>query len=207
MNSSHSGLTNWGLQHVRIESDFSILDVGCGGGKTIQKLAKIASSGHVCGVDYAKGSVAVSRRTNADLIRQGRVEIHEASVSQLPFPPDTFDLVTAIETQYYWPNLSVGMKELLRVLKPGGTLLVILESYRGGQLEPLQRPVMKLLRTSVLTVDEQRALFTSSGYVDVGIFEDKKRSWLCATGHKPFNYSLDPKSQTNPSVVSQRMTS
>src|SRR5262252_1286713 len=71
MNLSHSGLTNWGLQHVTIERPFTILEIGCGGGRTIQKLAARASEGVVCGVDYASGSVAVSRSRNAELIKAG----------------------------------------------------------------------------------------------------------------------------------------
>ncbi len=42
MNCSHSSVTDWGLKHVQIERDFAILDVGCGGGRTIQKLAALA---------------------------------------------------------------------------------------------------------------------------------------------------------------------
>src|SRR5689334_12618644 len=68
MNRTHSRLTDWGLQQVSIDEHFKILDVGCGGGRTIQKLASITSRGLVCGVDYASGSVAVSRRKNAELI-------------------------------------------------------------------------------------------------------------------------------------------
>src|SRR5262245_13533940 len=64
MNSSHSSLTDWGLEHVQIKKEFTILDVGCGGGRTIQKLAAIASEGKVYGIDYAKGSVAASRGKN-----------------------------------------------------------------------------------------------------------------------------------------------
>lgn len=207
MNSSHSQLTDWGLQHVEIQPEFSILDVGCGGGKTVRKLALKAVDGHVCGVDYAKGSVAVACATNAALIKQGTVEIHEASVSNLPFDSDKFDVVTAIETQYYWPDLKAGMTEIKRVLKPGGTVIVILESYKGGNLELLQRPIMKLLRTSVLSVDEQRELFLKSGYVDVEVTEQRSKSWLCATGKKPEASAVHLKSHTNPSVVSQRITS
>lgn len=66
MNMSHSALTNWGLKHVLIGQRFTILDVGCGGGRTIQKLAAMASEGNVCGVDYARGSVAASRKKNAE---------------------------------------------------------------------------------------------------------------------------------------------
>ena len=106
MNISHSGLTDWGLSHVRIEKQFTILDVGCGGGRTIRKLAALATEGMVCGVDYSKGSVAASRAKNARSIETGHVEIKQASVSQLPFAENRFDLVTAVETQYYWPDLN-----------------------------------------------------------------------------------------------------
>jgi len=41
-----------------------------------------------------------------------------------------FDIVTAVETHYYWPNLATNVKEILRVLKPGGTFALIAEAYR-----------------------------------------------------------------------------
>ena len=181
---SHSGLTDWGLTHVRIEENFTILDVGCGGGRTIEKLAGFASRGIVYGVDYAKGSVAASRAKNAKLIQAGRVEIREGSVSELPYPDNKFDLVTAVETQYYWPDLVRDMQEILRVLKPGGTLIVIAESYKKGSNNALQRPVMKLLRASNMGVDDHRELFLKAGYEDVQIFEEVRKGWICATGKK-----------------------
>src|SRR4051794_7781191 len=103
MNVSHSALTDWGLSHVRIGKSFAILDVGCGGGRTVAKLAALAPEGRIDGIDYSAASVTVSRKTNAELIATGQVRIAQASVSQLPFPECAFDLVTAVETQYYWP--------------------------------------------------------------------------------------------------------
>ena len=184
MNTSHSGVTDWGLQHVRIGKDFTILDVGCGGGRTVQKLAALATEGMVYGVDYAKGSVAASRGKNAQLIETGRVEIKQASVSQLPFPENKFDLVTAVETQYYWPDLVKDMKEILRVLKPGGTLIVIAESYKKGARDWLQGPVMKLISSANPGVDEHRELFSTAGYTDVQIFEERSKGWICGIGRK-----------------------
>ena len=184
MNLSHSGLTDWGLEHVAIKKDFKILDVGCGGGRTIGKLAALAPEGKVYGVDYADGSVATARVKNAGLIEAGRVEIKQASVSQLPFPDGIFDLVTAVETQYYWPNLLGDMKEILRVLAPGGSLLIIAESYRNGRFEAIQRPVMKFLKSTNLSVDEQRELFVDAGYEDVQVLEERSKGWLCATGRR-----------------------
>jgi SAM-dependent methyltransferase len=185
MNLSHSKLTDWGLEHVQIEEHFTILDVGCGGGRTIEKLAAMAPSGMVFGIDYAKGSVAASRAKNAELIKAGRVDIHQAFVSALPFPNDRFDLVTAVETQYYWPDLVNDMREILRVLKPGRTLIVILESYKRGTYKWLQRPVMKLLKASNLGVDGHRALFAAAGYTNIEIFEERRKGWICCVGKKP----------------------
>lgn len=186
MNRSHSTLTDWGLQQVSIEKNFCILDIGCGGGRTVQKLAAVATEGHVCGVDYASGSVAVSSSKNAGLIKDGRVEIHQASVSALPFPDGMFDLALAVETQYYWPDLVNDMKEVRRVLKPGARLLVIAETYKGGRLDPLKAPAMKLLNSSHLSPTDHRELFLSAGYDDVQIIEEKKRGWLCAIGHRQY---------------------
>jgi SAM-dependent methyltransferase len=186
MNMSHSGVTDWGLGHVRVGEEFTILDVGCGGGRTIEKLAALAPRGKVYGVDYAKGSVAASLGRNATLIQAGRVEVKQASVSQLPFPEGKFDLVTAVETQYYWPDLVADMKEILRVLKPGGTLMVIAESYEKGKYEMVQGPVMKLLRSANLGVEEHRELFAKAGYTDIQTFEERSKSWFCGVGKKAF---------------------
>src|SRR3954447_22146879 len=80
MNKSHSDLTDWGLSHVTIEEKFNILDVGCGGGRTVSKLAQMACGGMVHGIDYAAGSVAESRAHNKQLIAEGRVHIEQGSV-------------------------------------------------------------------------------------------------------------------------------
>src|SRR5215472_7724571 len=71
MNKSHHAMTAWGLGNVTIESQYHILDVGCGGGRTIEKLAAIAGTGFIYGIDYAEGSVAVAREHNASLIEAG----------------------------------------------------------------------------------------------------------------------------------------
>jgi SAM-dependent methyltransferase len=182
MNRSHSGVTDWGLGFVSIGNHASVLDVGCGGGRTIQKLAA-ATDGRVCGVDHSAASVATSRRTNALAIAAGRVEILQASVSRLPFPDATFDLVTAVETHYYWPNLIADLSEVRRVLKPGGAALIIAEAYRRrAAAAAVVGPVMRLLGGSYLTADEHRHAFVSAGFHDVVIEEQRGKGWICARG-------------------------
>src|SRR5689334_10913602 len=88
MNRSHFDLTSWGLGHVAVGTRDAILDVGCGGGRTIQRLAAMAEHGKVYGVDYAATCVAASRSSNKAAIDSGRVEIQQATVSRLPFAGD-----------------------------------------------------------------------------------------------------------------------
>lgn len=82
----------------------------------------------VYGIDYSIESVKLSREVNEKLIENGKVEIHEGNVKDLPFEDDTFDIVTAFETIYFWPDIEKCFGEVKRVLKPGGTFLIGMET-------------------------------------------------------------------------------
>src|SRR5215831_10474479 len=188
MNRHHSRLTDWGLAQVPVSRNATVLDVGCGGGRTVSKLVALAPEGRVFGVDYSETSVASSRSRNRQGIRAGRVEIRQASVSELPFASDTFDLVTAVETHFYWPDLPADVREVLRVLKPGGAFLIVAEAYNGGkkarQMQMFADAMSRTGNYSHLTLEEHGELLTSAGYSDVQVFEDFEKGWMCATGRK-----------------------
>ena len=126
MNKEHTPVSLWGLKHLNINPDDVILDVGCGGGININRMAKDAKK--VYGIDYSIESVKLSREVNEKLIDNGQVEIHEGNVKDLPFEDNTFDIVTAFETVYFWPDIEKCFGEVKRVLKPGGTFLIGMES-------------------------------------------------------------------------------
>jgi SAM-dependent methyltransferase len=187
MNARHSKVTDWGLSNVGIKQHFTILDIGCGGGQTVNKLAAVATDGKIYGVDYSSASVAVARKKNAHWIKIGRVEIQEGSVSQLSFAPATFDLIVAVETHFWWPDLSADFRELLRVLKPGGTLAIIAEVHMGAAISKarlVEKTGMKLL-----SPDEHKRLLTDSGFTDVQLTVDTGKGWILACGRKPLEAS------------------
>jgi len=188
MNSRHSRVTDWGLSQLLIKQMYTILDVGCGGGRTVSKLAGLASQGKVCGLDYSDVSVSVARKLNAHWIDTGRVEIREGSVSELPFDSETFDLVTAVETHFWWPDLPAAMREILRVLKPGGTLLIIAEVYKGAATKTAQLVERYATRTGMklLSAEAHREIFASATYSDIQIIEESSKGWICCVGKKRF---------------------
>jgi ubiquinone/menaquinone biosynthesis C-methylase UbiE len=186
MNASHSKLTDWGLEHVSVENRYTILDVGCGGGRTVGKLAAIATQGKVYGVDYSGESVAATKRLNAQWINLGRVETRHGAVSQLPFPDGMFDLITAVETHFWWPNLPADMREVFRVLKAGGTLTLIAEVYKGANTRVSRLAEKCVSRTGMklLSIEEHRELFINAGYSEVQVIEERNKGWICGIGRK-----------------------
>lgn len=186
MNSRHSKVTDWGLSHISIDKHNTILDIGCGGGRTVNKLAAVATQGKVYGVDFSGESVAFASRINKQWIEAGRVEIREASVSQLPFSADAFNVVTAVETHFWWPDLPADMREVLRVLKPGGMLIIIAEIFKGANTATakLAERYLPLSGMALLSVNEHRELFANAGYSDIQIIDEPGKGWICGIGRK-----------------------
>ena len=106
-------------------------------------------------------------------------------MSHLPFPEAAFGIATAVETHYDWPDRAADPREILRVPKPGGTLAVVAEAYRGRRLDALDRPAMMPHRATYPSVREHGDRLSEAGLSNVGVFEDRRRGWICAAGKRP----------------------
>ena len=126
MNYTHTPLTNWGLKLVNVQDGWTMLDVGCGGGFTIRQLLKRSKDAQVYGIDISEESVTKARQVNAEVLDK-QVYVTQGSAEQLPYNDEMFDLVTAVETVYFWPNLPDCLQEVRRVLKPGGKFAIMVE--------------------------------------------------------------------------------
>lgn len=185
MNHRHSPLTDWGLTQITIAPDWTILDIGCGGGRTLEKLAAVTDA-EVCGVDHSPDAVAASTKRNALAVANGRVRVVQGSVSELPFPDNAFHLVTAVETHFFWPNLPGDVREVLRILRPGGTFIVIAEIYKGAHTvaAKLAEKRGSASELKLLSPDEHRELLESAGYANVQIALEETKGWICCRGTK-----------------------
>ena len=126
MNLCHAPLTNWGLSLVDIQDSWTMLDIGCGGGATLKRLLKRSRGAQVYGIDLSEESVAKAIKVNADVINK-QVFVQQGSAAELPYEDGKFNLVTAVETVYFWPNLPSCLQEVHRVLKPGGHFAIMVE--------------------------------------------------------------------------------
>ena len=70
------------------------------------------------------------------------------------------------------------------MLKPGGRLVIIAESYRRSGFSPERLP-MAVLRARYLTAGEHRDALAEAGYAEIAIEEERARGWICAAGRKP----------------------
>ena len=126
MNYTHAPLTNWGLKLLEVQDGWTVLDVGCGGGFTIRRLLNRSKDAQVYGIDISEESVAKAKKVNAKVLDK-QVFVTQGSAEKLPYEDEKFDLVTAVETVYFWPNLANCLQEVHRVLKPGGKFAIMVE--------------------------------------------------------------------------------
>jgi ubiquinone/menaquinone biosynthesis C-methylase UbiE len=185
MNIGHKSISQWGLARLNISHGNSVLDIGCGGGKNIARMLRLAHCGNVCGLDYSETSVRMSREVNSKAVASGRADIRHGSVSAIPWPDDFFDIVTAFETVYFRPDMTGDMKEVLRVLKPGGTLCVCNETYRPENEEAPYQYFVKTLNMIIYSEKELTRYLKQAGFVDLKIsLGNKKPAKLCILAKK-----------------------
>jgi ubiquinone/menaquinone biosynthesis C-methylase UbiE len=102
-----------------------VLDAGTGPGRVPLAIAAAAPGLHVEGIDLSEEMIEHARRVAADAgAVPDRVSFTVGDVAGLHFPDDTFDLVVSTLSQHHWADREGGVRELLRVLKPGGRIWI-----------------------------------------------------------------------------------
>ncbi|MEX2347863.1 MAG: class I SAM-dependent methyltransferase [Balneolaceae bacterium] len=124
LNDSNRGLYDLAFQLLELKPGQHILEIGFGNGIHFPKYFELQSQLKVHGVDFSRDMCEEARKLNSELINTEKLAVHCAETTSLPFPGNTFDLAVALNVIYFLDPPETHLKEIHRVLKPGGLFLI-----------------------------------------------------------------------------------
>lgn len=141
----------WGLSLLDLQPDDQLLEVGFGPGVDIQRAARVVTGGTVVGVDLSATMVALARKRNAAAIRAGKVQLYQAAMpGPLPFGDATFTAIFTNNSFAFWDEPGASLRELRRVLRPGGRIAIVAQPQRlrktPAEVRPYGETVAQALR-------------------------------------------------------------
>lgn len=172
----HARMANWALSLVPARNAGRVLDIGCGGGANISRLLKKYPEAKVSGIDFSPVSVAKSKKVNASAISRGRCDITEGSVVKLPYEKGNFDLITAFETIYFWPEIDKCFASIRQLLKGGGSFVIVNESDGTNSTDEKWENMIDGMHT--YKSDEIVSLLKQVGFKDITVTKNQAKHWL-----------------------------
>lgn len=159
-----------------------VLDIGCGTGQLVERLASERRVASVVGCDFSAGMLAqAAERLEARASGPVRVALVRGDATRLPFADATFDAAVSTEAFHWFPDQEAALRELWRVIRPGGRLLlalvsppfeIIADAFEIGMRlvgQPLWWTTPSRLRAQVeaagFAVERQRRIFRLPGFL------------------------------------------
>jgi ubiquinone/menaquinone biosynthesis C-methylase UbiE len=161
------GLNAWVVELLDAAADDRVVEVGFGTGLAIEANAARATRGHVAGVDRSDVMLRQASRRNRRALREGRVDLRLGEATGLPFADASFTRALAVNSLQFWKPAEGGLRELHRVLRPSGRLVLAQRRFRAdaGSLD----------RSRFGMTDEQLAALLATlervGFHDVDVRE------------------------------------
>ncbi|MGB7845048.1 MAG: methyltransferase domain-containing protein [Candidatus Acidiferrum sp.] len=160
MEQDHLPITLPVLEKMQLEPTDNVLDIGCGSGWLSRRIGKLIPEGRIVGMDISDEMIRVARRTSLD---HDNLLFVTGEVGEIPWEPNFFTHAISVESSYYWPNPATGVKEIYRVLRPGGGAWILINYYRDNPHCHQWGPLLAV-PTHLLSADEWMELFRAAGF-------------------------------------------
>lgn len=162
MEQGHRPVGEQAIELMKIAADARVLDVGCGSGWASRLMAAKATSGHVVGIDISDEMVALAKESSKQF---SNASFEVASAEKLPFSDGEFSDAFSMESLYYYADMLTALREIKRVLKPGGQFVTVVDLYQEN--EPSHQWVEQLkVPVQLLSTEQYVSLFEDAGFVD-----------------------------------------
>ena len=181
MNENHKDISEFAFECVNVNASDEILDIGCGGGVNIEKFLKL-TEGNVDGLDYSEVSVAESVKRNRNAVDNGSCKVIQANVSAMPIDDESYDLVSAFETIYFWPDIENTFKEVLRIIKPNGHFMIA--QGTDGNHPDDKKWLNTVEGMSLYTAPELEKYLLNAGFSGVNVFKKENDYILVVIAEK-----------------------
>ena len=176
MDKEHRPLMEWGFSQFELPKDANVIDIGCGGGYNVKRILARCPSGKAVGLDISEESVKKAKKVNKDELGK-RCEILQGNVENMPFPDKRFDIATAVETVFFWPDPKENFKEVFRVLSEKG-LFVVICNYGNSDID-WEKKVPCMTR---YTAEQIAEFMKNAGFDFIGI--KKRETFFCVIGKR-----------------------
>jgi arsenite methyltransferase len=163
MEQDHLPITLPVLEKMGLAATDNVLDVGCGSGWLARRLAKTVTEGRVVGMDVSDEMIRVARRTSLEF---DNILYATGEVGEIPWDANFFNQAISVESAYYWPEPAAGMREIFRVLRPGGAAWILINYYWDNAHCHQWGPLLAV-PTHLLFAEEWMEFFRGAGFTDV----------------------------------------
>ncbi|MEF3318437.1 class I SAM-dependent methyltransferase [Peptoniphilus grossensis] len=176
MNKGHEKLARWGRSYLNIDKNYTVLDLGCGGGRNIEYF--LTKADKVYGLDHSETSVKMASEINKKAMDTGRCQILVGDVKSLPFEDESIDIVTAFETIYFWNDIERCFKEIYRVLKKEGQFLICNEVSSKERRDV--KKLLKMINFEIYKPNDLTKMLRELGFTCQYYLDSKKQMVLIA---------------------------
>ncbi|MGH3585910.1 MAG: class I SAM-dependent methyltransferase [Pseudonocardia sp.] len=147
----------WAVGLLDLTPPGRLVELGCGPGVAVAAAARRVTAGLVVGVDHSAVMVAQATWRNRAAVRAGRVRFVHSSVESLAAPDQPFDAALAVNNVTMWPEPEVRLREIGRMLRPGGRIALVSQPRCPGATAA----------TSTAAAEELTELLSAAGFVDL----------------------------------------
>jgi 2-polyprenyl-3-methyl-5-hydroxy-6-metoxy-1,4-benzoquinol methylase len=173
----------------RLPAD-AVLDAGCGDGRFLAALARDPRRpARLVGSDISERILETARATVER--EDATVEVVQANLEQLPFADDTFDLVVSTQVIEHLLDVAAGIRELARVLRPNGTLVLSTDNARNRVSQVLNAPRTAVVRALRLTGRHAVVTFPHGSFTRAEVADYVEGAGLVVDHVETFRFHLD----------------